>query len=129
MRLHKYILYGIVAMLAVGCTVGEVTSPGDIQLPSVKPTVPLKRRPIVPTTKLPRPRAVEVWQEADGVVVVEFACGVSCAVVRVVDCVTGSSNSYVVDGGVLELRDIVVGECEIEIEVDGATALYRVDEL
>ena len=26
----------------------------------IKPTVPLKKRPIVPTTKLPRPRAVEV---------------------------------------------------------------------
>ena len=41
----------------VGCE-AEVMEPGDISpepLP-VKPTVPLKKRPIVPTSKLPRPR-------------------------------------------------------------------------
>ena len=28
----------------------------------VKPTVPLKKRPIVPTSKLPRPRVVEAYE-------------------------------------------------------------------
>ena len=40
-------------------------APGDISRPDplpVKPTVPLKKRPIVPTSKLPRPRVVEAYE-------------------------------------------------------------------
>lgn len=50
----------------VGCEAGEVMSPGDLTpspLP-VKPTVPLKKRPIVPTTKLPRPRIADKFNVA-----------------------------------------------------------------
>ena len=46
----------------VGCEAIEM-APGDFNpepLPA-KPTVPLKKRPIVPTSKLPRPRVVEVY--------------------------------------------------------------------
>ena len=53
----------LIATIAYGCEVandfGDATSPGDDLPPSVKPTVPIKRRPIVPTTKLPRPRIIE----------------------------------------------------------------------
>lgn len=47
----------------VGCE-ADVMGPGDFNpepLP-VKPTVPLKKRPIVPTSKLPRPRVVEAYE-------------------------------------------------------------------
>lgn len=53
----------LIATIAYGCEVandfGDTTSPGDDLPPSVKPTVPIKRRPIVPSTKLPRPRIIE----------------------------------------------------------------------
>ena len=47
----------------VGCAVDSM-APGDFNpepLPA-KPTVPLKKRPIVPTSKLPRPRVVECYE-------------------------------------------------------------------
>ena len=57
-RMVRYALCGavmIVALMLAGCEVMEPA--GDIAPPmQVKPTVPLKKRPIVPTTKLPRPR-------------------------------------------------------------------------
>lgn len=53
----------VIALVMVGCDASEMM-PGDIRpdpLP-VKPTVPLKKRPIVPTSKLPRPRVVEAYE-------------------------------------------------------------------
>ena len=127
MKILKYILCGVVALLMEGC-MSEVTSPGEPSpSPVDRPTVPLKRRPIVPTTKLPRPRVAEVWQSAEGVTVV-LASDVQCAVVTVEECATGAVNTYVVDGGALELGDLSVGEFEIVVELDDATSIYRVEE-
>lgn len=62
MRLLRAILYCVVVLLAVGCeSMFDAEIPDPIY-PAVKPTVPLKRRPIVPTTKLPRPRIVDAPQ-------------------------------------------------------------------
>ena len=58
----------------VGCE-ADVMSPGDFNpepLP-VRPTVPLKKRPIVPTSKLPRPRVVEAY-EAETYDAAEWEC-------------------------------------------------------
>ena len=63
MRVFKFALLCVIALVMVGCDASEMM-PGDIRpdpLP-VKPTVPLKKRPIVPTSKLPRPRVVEVYE-------------------------------------------------------------------
>ena len=69
MKLLKYIICGTITLIFVACEVGDESLPLDPNpvIPEVpdsgvgiKPTVPLKKRPIVPTTKLPRPRAVEV---------------------------------------------------------------------
>ena len=63
MRVFKFALMCVIALVMVGCEV-DVMSPGDFNpepLP-VKPTVPLKKRPIVPTSKLPRPRVVETYE-------------------------------------------------------------------
>ena len=68
MKLLKYIICGTIALMFVACEVGDVNLPLDPNpvIPEVpdsgvgiKPTVPLKKRPIVPTTKLPRPRVAE----------------------------------------------------------------------
>lgn len=62
MILLRKILYCVVVLLAVGCESMFDMDDTIMPLPEVKPTVPLKRRPIVPTTKLPRPRVVETPQ-------------------------------------------------------------------
>lgn len=54
-KIFRFAICIVVALLMVGCEAGYV---GDLEVPDVKPTVPLKKRPIVPTTKLPRPRVV-----------------------------------------------------------------------
>ena len=62
MRVFKFVLLCVIALVMVGC---EAMEPGDISRPDplpVKPTVPLKKRPIVPTSKLPRPRVVEAYE-------------------------------------------------------------------
>lgn len=63
MRVFKFALLCVIALVMVGCEASEVMIPGDFTpepLP-VKPTVPLKKRPIVPTSKLPRPRVAEEY--------------------------------------------------------------------
>lgn len=63
MRVFKFALLCVIALVMVGCE-ADVMSPGDFNpepLPA-KPTVPLKKRPIVPTSKLPRPRVVEAYE-------------------------------------------------------------------
>ena len=56
-KIFKIAICVVVALLAVGCEMDHVSmDPGVV--PS-KPTVPLKKRPIVPSTKLPRPRVAE----------------------------------------------------------------------
>ena len=63
MRVFKFALLCVIALVMVGCE-ADVMHPGDFRpepLP-VKPTVPLKKRPIVPTSKLPRPRVVEAYE-------------------------------------------------------------------
>ena len=58
-KILKIAICLVVALVAVGC---EMAFEDDAVFPSpapAKPTVPLKKRPIVPSTKLPRPRVVE----------------------------------------------------------------------
>lgn len=67
MRVLKYVVACAAVLALAGCEKGMDLSPdpqapgdsheGDV-VPS-KPTSPIKRRPIVPTTKLPRPRFAE----------------------------------------------------------------------
>ena len=63
MRVFKFALVCVIALVMVGCDASEMM-PGYFNpdpLPA-KPTVPLKKRPIVPTSKLPRPRVVEAYE-------------------------------------------------------------------
>ena len=61
-RIFKVAICIAVTLMAVGCELeydaSENPLPNQPNEPG-RPTVPLKKRPIVPTTKLPRPRAVE----------------------------------------------------------------------
>ena len=57
-KMLRYALLCVVVVVLVGCEATLMDAPTN-NLPGARPTVPLKKRPIVPTTKLPRPRAVE----------------------------------------------------------------------
>lgn len=54
-KILRFAICVVVVLLTVGC---EAAFDGEVTNPDPKPTVPLKKRPIVPTTKLPRPRVV-----------------------------------------------------------------------
>ena len=54
-KIFRFAICVVVVLLTVGC---EAAFDGEVTNPDPKPTVPLKKRPIVPTTKLPRPRVV-----------------------------------------------------------------------
>ena len=54
-KIFKLAIFVVIILVAVGCEMGGIMAPLDPSVPG-RPTVPLKRRPIVPSTKLPRPR-------------------------------------------------------------------------
>ena len=75
-RLFRYIIAATIAIGTVACTERDTemqnpidpapipddpndTDPGDKPTIGDKPTTPIKRRPIVPTSKLPRPRIID----------------------------------------------------------------------
>ena len=62
MRLFRFALMCVIALVMVGCEAGMVEDIFNPEPLPVKPTVPLKKRPIVPTSKLPRPRVVEAYE-------------------------------------------------------------------
>ena len=122
----KCIIYSIVVLSAVACSFSPPQdAPASDARP--KPTVPLKKRPIVPTTKLPRPRIAEVVHIADGGVMVKLAAEVE-AMVMVTALDTCASEEYVIDGGELVLMDIPAGAVEIIVEVDGEREVYMIEE-
>lgn len=61
-RIIGFIIVAIIAIVAVSCEAAmdayEPTSPGGDKGQGPLPTKPIKRRPIVPTTRLPRPRVI-----------------------------------------------------------------------
>ena len=61
-RIIGFIIVAIIAIVAVSCEaamdVGGPISPGGDKEQGLLPTKPIKRRPIVPTTRLPRPRVI-----------------------------------------------------------------------
>ena len=54
-KIFKCAIFVVIILVAVGCEMSDIAAPLDPSVPG-RPTVPLKRRPIVPSTKLPRPR-------------------------------------------------------------------------
>ena len=61
-RIIGFIIVAIIAIVVVSCEaamdVGGPVSPGGDKEQGLLPTKPIKRRPIVPTTRLPRPRVI-----------------------------------------------------------------------
>ena len=61
-RIIGFIIVAVIAIVAVSCEAMEAfdptLSPGGDNGQGPLPTKPIKRRPIVPTTRLPRPRVI-----------------------------------------------------------------------
>lgn len=126
-QLYRVILFVSVALLTTACEVdfgimGEPTLPPDGTQDvdpgfGVKPTVPLKRRPIVPTNKLPRPRIVEhIGWTAAGTLSVALTED-SPMVVTLIES-DGTMRGYVADGRGVEISDVPTDAFEVCIEVD-----------
>ena len=127
-KILKIAICLVVALVAVGC---EVAFEGDVVYPGpapAKPTVPLKKRPIVPTTKLPRPRIIDVAERTDGSIMVVLSAEVSAAMVTVTTFETCMSECCVVDGNMFVLQDVPQDTFEIMIEVDGEVDTYKIFE-
>lgn len=123
----KYIIYCIVVLSAVACAKEPAEDVKNDNITS-KPTVPLKRRPIVPTSKLPRPRIVDVVEGVDGSIMVALSAEVSAAMITVTTLDESASECYVVDGNVFVLQDVPQDAFEVTVEVDGEVEAFRVVE-
>lgn len=126
MKIFRYTTYVVIATLLVGCMVNDVTMPDAAPPTSGKPTVPLKRRPIVPTTKLPRPRVVDTWFSGGSLSMV-LASEVSEVCVVVTDRATGEVTRYHFEEREIVLCDVPEGEFEVAVEVDGEMETFVVE--
>ena len=130
--LHRYSIGSVVgvALLMTACEsmIGEAIPNGpeeDIGAPDfgVKPTVPLKRRPIVPKNKLPRPNIIErINWTAAGTLAVTLAEDVP-AVVTIIER-NGTTHGYVSDARGVEITDIP--DETFELQIDVANECYTV---
>ena len=123
-KIIKYVLFAVVALGAVACEsglVGPMDPSHDVR--PTKPTVPLKRRPIVPTSKLPRPRVADIYQSADDSVAITLLPDVESAVIEVISLETGSVVRYIFTESVVRV-DVPVGNFEIAVETDSGVEIY-----
>ena len=129
---YRALLVAGVALLMTAC---EVAFDGDIFDPvppdgdkiddgiGVKPTVPLKRRPIVPKDKLKRPNIIErVNWTAAGTLSVTIAEDAP-AVVTIIER-DGTTHGYMLDAHGVEIID--VPEETFELQIDVAEERYTV---
>ena len=124
----RVFIYMLAVALLTGCAADVIdSSPNQDQLPRPKPTVPIKRRPIVPTTKLPRPRIIETieWLESIGMRVTLCEAHVNAEVV-VHDSATGTWTSYALNGTTIDIPlpdttaevTIYIGDEEYTVRVE-----------
>ncbi len=138
MRVFKFALMCVIALAMVGCAAevmspvgdngdngdnGEDTNPDPLP---VKPTVPLKKRPIVPTSKLPRPRVAEVCCTSDDAIVVTLLEGAECAEVTIVEHDTRNVRTYITYDGRVELDDMSACAFDVVVKVNGQEEIYTV---
>lgn len=138
MKIFRYIACGVAVLVMVGCSLNEAAlepsqrpGEGDVTpgvTPGLRPTVPLKKRPIVPSTKLPRPRCVDVSMNAEGGMVVTLGEDVGVATITVVEHEGAAASIYMVDSDVFVLNDIPESAFDIVVEVDGVVETYSVME-
>lgn len=104
-RLFRIFAYTLIVALSLSCAAehaGDI-GPSDSP-PTSKPTVPIKRRPITPTTKLPRPRVIETidWLRDNGIHL-SLCEAVPGAEVVVYDIEAGTWESYAIVGTSIDI--------------------------
>lgn len=137
MIMRRYLIYisaVATALLMWGCEeMGVDYSSGNNSHPDKptkpgKPTVPIKRRPIVPTTKLPRPRIIErVEWTRGGALSVQLAESVSAAEVIIRDMLTAEEVGYLFEGNRIEIAVPDTG-FELELRIGDECYVYSVEE-
>jgi hypothetical protein len=104
-RLFRICLYTLIVALSLSCAAEDSGDIGPANPPPTsKPTVPIKRRPITPTTKLPRPRVIETidWLR-DNIVRLSLCEAVVGAEVIVRDIEAGTWESYAIEGTSIDI--------------------------
>ncbi|MBR3827280.1 MAG: hypothetical protein IKJ38_06180 [Alistipes sp.] len=93
-----------------------------------RPTVPIKRRPIVPSTKLPRPRLIAkvAWSQ-DNTLAVRLVEDVAVAEVIVRDRVEDKEYAYIFEGDSIDVT-LPDHSVEVEVRVGDERYLYIVEE-
>lgn len=133
--MRRYLIYIITAVITAlvmwGCSAADADLNLDTNKPQPlpgRPTVPIKRRPIVPSTKLPRPRVVVKldWMD-DRTIGVELAEPQPFAEVVVRDMWSGEVYTYIFDGQYVEVN-VPEGAAEIEVFVGDEHHVYTVEE-
>lgn len=132
--MRRYLIYIIMAVTAAlmmcGCAadfdagIGDAGSNPD---PS-RPTVPIKRRPIVPSTKLPRPRLIaKVAWKGDNTLAVTLTESVPSAEVVVRDVLSGTEYGYLFEGAGIYVV-VPDNSVEVEVRIGGEYYVYTVGE-
>ena len=130
MTMKRYLIYMMAvaaAMTLWGCEASFDGNIGDNNDSPGKPTVPIKKRPIVPSTKLPRPRLIEkvVWT-GTAALAVEFAESVPTAEVIVRNTITDEELGYIFEGKSIEVA-IPDEACELTINVANESYTYSIE--
>lgn len=105
----------------------SVNDQGSAPEPS-RPTVPIKRRPIVPSTKLPRPRLIAkvAWSQ-DNTLAVRLVEDVAVAEVIVRDRAEDREYAYIFEGDSIDVT-LPDHSVEVEVRVGDERYLYIVEE-
>lgn len=135
MIMRRYLIYisaVATALLMWGCEemgfVEDSNGSNDKPVKPGKPTVPIKRRPIVPTTKLPRPRIIErVEWTRGGALSVQLAESVSAAEVIIRDMLTAEEVGYLFEGNRIDIAVPDTG-FELELRIGDECYVYSVEE-
>ena len=97
----------------------ENPDPGIPSNPGIKPTMPIKRRPIVPSQKLPRPRIVEIYLSDDSTLNITLASDAGIATITIVDHDNNTAQVYVTEDKHIEIENLPAGEFEVLVETHG----------
>lgn len=135
MIMRRYLIYisaVATALVMWGCEemglVEDSNGNTDKPVKPGKPTVPIKRRPIVPTTKLPRPRIIErVEWTRGGALSVQLAESVSAAEVIIRDMLTAEEVGYLFEGNRIEIAVPDMG-FELVLRIGDECYVYSVEE-
>lgn len=130
--MRRYLIYIIVATISTllmwGCSVTDGGCLNDNNHNGDRPTMPIKRRPIVPSTKLPRPRLISkiTWLKGN-TLAISLAERVPSAEVIVRDIYSGEEYGYIFEGDSITIT-IPTHSVEVEVCINDERYTYTIEE-